>query len=43
MSLTDHKRLRERPKSNSTINPNKEWSHEEIFLLINVWCEIDQL
>ena len=43
MSLTDHKRQHGRPKSNGTVNANKEWSDEEIFLLIDAWREIDQL
>ena len=41
-SNRDHKRPRGRPKSNGTINANKEWSHEEIFLLIDAWREINQ-
>ena len=39
----DHKRPRGRPKSNGAINANKEWSDEEIFLLIDAWREIGQL
>ena len=39
-SNRDHKRLRGRPKSNGTINANKEWSDEEIFLLIDARKEI---
>ena len=42
-SERDHKRPRGRPKSNSNVNANKEWSDEEIFLLIDAWREIDQL
>ena len=42
-SNRDHKRPPWRPKSNGTINANKEWSDKEIFLLINAWREIDQL
>ena len=42
-SNRDHKWPRGRPKSNGTINANKEWSDEEIFLLIDAWREIDQL
>ena len=42
-SNRDHKRPPWRPKSNGTINANKEWSVKEIFLLINAWREIDQL
>ena len=42
-SKRDHKRPRGRPKSNGTINANKEWSDEEIFLLIDAWREKDQL
>ena len=39
----DHKRPAGRPKPNGTINANEEWSDEEIFLLIDAWCEIEQL
>ena len=39
-SNRDHKRLRGRPKSSGTINANKEWSDEEIFLLIDARKEI---
>ena len=39
----DHKRPLGRPKSNGTINANKEWCDEEIFLLIDGWHEIYQL
>ena len=39
----DHKRPLGRPKSNGTINANKEWCDEEIFLLIDGWREIYQL
>ena len=42
-SNRDHKRPRGRPKYNGTFNANKEWSDEEIFLLIDAWREIDQL
>ena len=42
-SKRDHKRPSGRPKSNGTINANKEWSDEEIFLLIDAWREKDQL
>ena len=42
-SKRDHKRPSGRPKSNGTINANKEWSDEEIFLLIDNWREINQL
>ena len=42
-SNRDHKWPRGRPKSNGTINANKEWSDEEIFLLIDAWRKIDQL
>ena len=38
-----HKRPLGRPKSNGTINANKEWSDEEIFQLIDAWREIYQL
>ena len=38
-SNRDHKR----PKFNDTINANKEWSDEEVFLLIDAWREINQL
>ena len=43
MSLRDTIKDRGRPKSNGTINANKEWSDEEIFLLIDNWREINQL
>ena len=42
-SNRDHKRPRGRPKFNDTINANKEWSDEEVFLLIDAWREINQL
>ena len=42
-SNRDHKRPRGRPKYNGTFNANKEWSDEEIFLLIDAWRETDQL
>ena len=42
-SNRDHKRPPGRPKSNGTINANKERSDKEIFLLIDVWREVDQL
>ena len=42
-SNRDHKRPRGIPKSNGTINTNKEWSDEEILLLIDAWRETDQL
>ena len=36
-SNRDHRRPRGTPKYNCTINTNKEWSDEEIFLLIDAW------
>ena len=42
-SNRDHKRPLGRPKSNGTINANKEWSDEETFLLIDARREINQL
>ena len=42
-SNRDLERLRGRPKSNGTINTNKEWSDEDIFMSIDAWREIDQL
>ena len=42
-SNRDLKRPRGRPESNGTININKEWSDEDIFMSIDAWREIDQL
>ena len=43
VSFSVYYRLRGRPKSNGTINANKKWFDEEIFLLIDAWREKGQL